>query len=298
MARRGSITEEQVFAAADALVAQGREVTPTALLSTLGSGSFSTIYKHLNAWEASRAAAVTDKAAVIPDSVLSAFGAAWRAAAAEAGKEVMIVREQSAQEVEAAKAQFQEALQTIERLEGESESDGARIEELTGKITELEKSLHQSESEKAALKATAEQLRHQVRSQDAELERLHKDAEAERKRHQDEITKTASTAAAAQDKANAQIEKLQQELTELRTRLEKSEREHTEAQFKAQEASNRAEKADEHAQKASDETTQARKEKEEAIKEAAQLRGKVETLQAQNNELLSRLSGPEKPKKS
>ncbi|HEY9786548.1 MAG TPA: DNA-binding protein [Candidatus Obscuribacterales bacterium] len=182
------MTEEQVFAAADALVAQGREVTPTALLTALGSGSFTTIYKHLTAWEESRAAAVTDKAAAIPDAVLSAFGAAWRAAAAEAGKEVTAVREQAAEEVEAAKAQFQEALQTIERLEAESESDAARHEALTDKIAELEKALHQSESEKAALKATAEQLRHQVRSQEAELERLHKDGEAERKRHQEELT--------------------------------------------------------------------------------------------------------------
>lgn len=93
MGRRGSISEDQVFEAADALVAQGKEVTPTALLGSLGSGSFTTIYKHLSAWEASRATAVTDRAAVIPETVLSAFGAAWRAASAEAGKEVLAVKE-------------------------------------------------------------------------------------------------------------------------------------------------------------------------------------------------------------
>ncbi|MBX9771460.1 MAG: DNA-binding protein, partial [Candidatus Obscuribacterales bacterium] len=62
MGRRGSITETQVFEAADALVAQGREVTPTALLNSLGSGSFTTIYKHLSAWQSSRVTAVTDRA--------------------------------------------------------------------------------------------------------------------------------------------------------------------------------------------------------------------------------------------
>ena len=166
MGRRGSISEEQVFEAADALVAQGKEVTPTALLGSLGSGSFTTIYKHLSAWEASRATSVTDRAAVIPDAVLSAFGAAWRAASAEAGKEVLAVKEQAAEEVAAAKAQFREALETIERLEAESEADASRIESLTAKIAELEKTLHQSENEKAALKATTEQLRHQVKSQE------------------------------------------------------------------------------------------------------------------------------------
>lgn len=223
MGRRGSISEEQVFEAADALVAQGKEVTPTALLSSLGSGSFTTIYKHLSAWESSRASAVTDRAAVIPEAVLSAFGAAWRAATAEAGKEVLAVKEQAAEDVAAARTQFQEALQTIERLETESEADAARLESLSAEVAELEKSLHQSENERAALKATCEQLQHQVKSQESDLARAHKESEAERKRHQEELA-------------------------------------------------------------------EARKDKDAAIRESAELRGKASTLEAQNKDLLTRLS--------
>jgi len=223
MARRGSISEEQVFEAADALVAQGKEVTPTALLSSLGSGSFTTIYKHLSAWESSRASAVTDRAAVIPEAVLSAFGAAWRAATAEAGKEVQAVKEQAAQDTATSKAQFQEALETIERLEAESEADAARLESLSAKVAELEKSLHQSEKERAALKATSEQLQHQVKSQESDLARVHKESEAERKRHQEELA-------------------------------------------------------------------EARKDKDAAIRESAELRGKASSLEAQNKDLLTRLS--------
>ena len=223
MGRRGSISEEQVFEAADALVAQGKEVTPTALLSSLGSGSFTTIYKHLSAWESSRASAVTDRAAVIPEAVLSAFGAAWRAATAEAGKEVLAVREQAAEDVAAARTQFQEALQTIERLETESEADAARLESLSAKVAELEKVLHQSENERAALKATCEQLLHQVKSQESDLARLYKESDSERKRHQEELA-------------------------------------------------------------------EARKDKDAAIKESAELRGKATTLEAQNKDLLTRLS--------
>ncbi len=223
MGRRGSISEEQVFEAADALVAQGKEVTPTALLSSLGSGSFTTIYKHLSAWESSRASAVTDRAAVIPEAVLSAFGAAWRAATAEAGKEVLAVREQAAEDVAAARTQFQEALQTIERLESESEADAARLESLSAKVAELEKCLHQSENERAVLKATCEQLQHQVKSQESDLARVHKESESERKRHQEELA-------------------------------------------------------------------EARKDKDTAIKESAELRGKANTLEAQNKDLLTRLS--------
>lgn len=297
MGRRGSISEEQVFEAADALVAQGKEVTPTALLGSLGSGSFTTIYKHLSAWEASRATAVTDRAAVIPDAVLSAFGAAWRAASAEAGKEVLAVKEQAADDVAAAKAQFQEALETIERLEAESEADAGRIDSLSAKIADLEKALHQSENEKSALKATTEQLRHQVKSQESELERVHKDAESERKRHQEELTKATASASAAQDKANTQIEQLRQQVADVQTKLEKAERERAESHLKAQEASSRAEKADERALKSEQETAQARKDKEAAIKEAAELRGKATALDAQNQDLLARLSDKtEKPK--
>lgn len=191
MGRRGSISEEQVFEAADALVAQGKEVTPTALLNSLGSGSFTTIYKHLSAWEASRATAVTDRAAVIPEAVLSAFGAAWRAATAEAGKEVLAVKEQAAEEVGAAKAQFQEALETIERLEAESESDAAQLEAQLAKIAELESALHQSENERSALKAAFEQLQNQVKSQESELVRLHKELESARKDKDNAIKEAA-----------------------------------------------------------------------------------------------------------
>ena len=298
MGRRGSISEEQVFEAADALVAQGKEVTPTALLGSLGSGSFTTIYKHLSAWEASRATAVTDRAAVIPETVLSAFGAAWRAASAEAGKEVLAVKEQAAEDVAAAKAEFQEALETIERLEAESEADANRIDTLSAKIAELEKALHQSENDKAALKATSEQLRHQVKSQESELERLHKDAESERKRHDQEMSKASASASAAQDKANAQIEQLRQQASELQTKLEKAERERAESQLKAQEAAGRADKAEERALKSEQETAQARKDKEAAIKEAAELRGKADALGVQNKDLLARLSDKtDEPKK-
>ena len=198
----------------------------------------------------------------------------------------------------AAKAQFQEALETIERLESESEADATRIDSLSAKIAELEKSLHQSENEKAALKATCDQLRHQVKSQDAELDRLHKDAESERKRHDQEMSKASASASAAQDKANTQIEQLRQQVADVQTKLEKAEREQAESQLKAQEAAGRADKAEERALKSEQETALARKDKEAAIKEAAELRGKANALDAQNKDLLARLSDKtDEPKK-
>lgn len=219
MARRGAITEAQVFEAADTLVTQGREVTPTVLLSVLGSGSFTTIYKHMAAWEASRVStAVSQTPTEIPGPVQLAFATAWRVATTEAGREVTIAREKATEEVTAAEKRFQEALQTIEGLEAESESDNKRIESLTEKVAALEASLQKSENEKAGFKATADQLAQQVKSQEAELERVHKDLEAERKQH---LTAQEKTTAAVKESAElrGQVEAMKAQNSELLSRL-------------------------------------------------------------------------------
>ncbi len=137
-----------------------------------------------------------------------------------------------------------------------------------------------------------------MKSQDSALERLHKDAESERKRHDQEMSKANAAATAAQDKANTQIEQLRQQVADVQTKLEKAERERAESQLKAQEAAGRADKAEEQALKSEQETAQARKDKETAIKEAAELRGKANALDAQNKDLLARLSDKtDEPKK-
>jgi DNA repair ATPase RecN len=176
MGRRALFTQEQVFDTADRLAAEGKEVTATTLLSALGGGSLTTIYRHFTAWQESRPASSGVSAPIeIPDPVQGAFATAWRVAASEAAREVTSVREKAAEEVKAAQRQFQEALQQIERLEGESEADAERIEAMTVKVSELEGVLHKAESEAAAQQATVEQLQKQAKAQEQELERLRKE---------------------------------------------------------------------------------------------------------------------------
>ena len=162
-------TAEQIHEAADAIAAEGKEVTALVLLSRLGGGSLTTIYKHLIAWrEARQQSAVPTNGQTIPEPVQAAFatalGRAWGAAAAEAAKEVAAVKEKSAAETQAANKQFEEALEAIEKLEEQSETDTAKIESLTTRVADLETQLQKSQNEKAALQATTEQLRHQVKS--------------------------------------------------------------------------------------------------------------------------------------
>lgn len=287
MGRKAFFTQEQVFEAADTLVAEGKEVSATALLNALGGGSLTTIYKHMADWQKARPViSVTPTLAEMPETVQIAFAAAWRSAAGEATKQVALIKEQANEEIKTAQSQFEEARTAIERLETEGEADAQKQEALAVKITELEKELQNAISNGAAYKATAEQLRHQVKSQEAVLERLHKDIDSERKQHQEEISK----AGAILEKSNNQIDQLRQQLSQTQEALKKTEQNLSQSTLSNQEASKRADKSEQ-------ETAQARKEKEAAIKEAAELRGKAATLKSQNEELLLHLSNRKKSDK-
>ena len=134
-----------------------------------------------------------------------------------------------------------------------------------------------------------------MKSQETELERVHKDSEGERQRHQKEVGQVTAAASAAQEKANNQLEGLREQLGELQRNFEKIQRERDEAQLTAREATSRADNAEKRIQKAEEQVDLARKEKDSAVKEAAELRGRADTLNAQNKELLSRLGDGSKP---
>jgi colicin import membrane protein len=228
---RPLFTQEHVFEVADEMSARGQEVTALALLSKLGGGSLTTIYKHLLAWrEARHLDATPSQNQTIPDNVQTAFGTAlgqiWRTVSAEASKQVDSIKEKAAEDLAAANKQFTEALQVIERLEGEAETNTTQIETLTTKLSDLTATLQKAETEKAALKATTEELKQQLKSQETQIDRLHQDLEAERKRSDKaeqliESTRTAKeTAITEAAELRGQIQSLKSQNTELFTKLE------------------------------------------------------------------------------
>lgn len=180
MARRRAIEADELFETANRLQAEGKDVTAVALLDALGGGSLRTIYKHLEAWQQRRPPVTVSTTDEIPGIVQAAFANAWRLATQEAGRQVVAVKEKAAEEVAAANKQFQDALDVVGKLESESEADAQQIEDLKAKIVELEVTLQKSQTESATHGATAEQLNHQVKSQESELERLHKEIDKER----------------------------------------------------------------------------------------------------------------------
>jgi uncharacterized protein (DUF3084 family) len=284
---RALFTQEQVFEVADAMASEGKEVTALALLSKLGGASLTTIYKHLFAWKEARKQEPPAATTTIPDSVQSVFstalGRVWSVAAAEAAKEVASAKEKAAQDVQAANQQFEEAMQAIERLEQQADTDAGKIETLGSRVTELEAALQKVENEKSGLKATAEQLRDQVGSHQAELARFHKTAESERERHRKEVQQISSDAEKAQEALNKQLATIKASLSESQNNLGLAQMERNEAKVKAEVLMSEKAKAEQLADTA-------RKEKEQALQEAAQARGQIQALTSQNSELMTKLS--------
>lgn len=285
MARRAVIDRQELFKAANQLVEEGKDVTALALLKSLGGGSFNTIYKYLKEWEEERAKApkVTATKAELPDTVQNAFLSTWKVATAEAAREVTAAREEAANEVQAAQKQFDDALEAIKQLETDSEADEKQIEALKNRVAELEAALTASGNESAALKATAEQLRQQVRSQQAEIDHLHKDRDTDRQLHQEQLDRLNTDYGKLQERSSTKIEQISEQVASLEKKSEQLE-------IKLEQTTERMAAAEQSRELAN-------KERDAAMKEAAELKGQTELLKAQNAELLSKLTAQGKPAK-
>ncbi len=163
MARRQAIEPEELFETANRMKAEGKEVTAMALLDELGGGSLTTIYKHLETWQAARPTEVVIKAEEIPASVQASFAAAWRLAAQEAKREVTEVKEKAKEEVAAALRQFHGALEAIAKLEKDREAQEEVTEGLQKMVAEMKAQASKAEAELAAQTARTEELREQVK---------------------------------------------------------------------------------------------------------------------------------------
>lgn len=289
MGRKALHTQDEVFAAADRMAAAGEDVTASALLATLGGGSLTTIYKHLEAWEAAHKDKPRPVMIDMPEAVRAAFAQAWQAAALEAGKEVAATREKADADVKAMTKRFDEALANIERLEAEANDEAVKSEAMSDKLAAQDKALQKMQTNEAALTATVEQMRQQIEAQQEELERVHKEAEAERQARKQEsgrltaeiererqAAETIRQQAAEDAKRQRQeIERQGAEIAKLTALLE-TEREKQAAQQRRVEESEAA-------------LQEARQETNAAKEAAARWQGQVEVLQAQQADLLKTL---------
>ena len=153
-------TEEAVFAAADALVAEGKEPSLKVVQERTG-GSYTTVKRHLEAWEAKRKGeiAAVDLPADIEargrDFVQALYAHALHGAKA-AVAEPLALAEASRDKAEGLLAG---AEAEVARLEGVEQEQAVRLEALTQRVRELEMSTAAQQAtiqEKAAAAARLE----------------------------------------------------------------------------------------------------------------------------------------------
>ena len=174
MSRTG-ITQEQVFAAAQALADQAQPVTVQALREALGQGSFTTLSQHLRAWKSQgQTSPLPPLPPAIETAAHKALTLVWTAASELAQREVQAARAAACAEIAQSQAQAQETLQEIARLERTVQDQEARI-------AILQPALVTAETHVAEHRAQIGQLEARIADLKAELEeaRLHNDQRIE-----------------------------------------------------------------------------------------------------------------------
>ncbi len=104
----------------------------------------------------------------------------------EVAREIAAAKDKAAEEVKAAQKQFQDAREAIARLETEVDTENDKVSKLEEQHAETQAALLKASNDNAALAATVEHLQQQVKSHESELERLHKERDAETERHRHE----------------------------------------------------------------------------------------------------------------
>lgn len=156
MGRKALHTKEQVFEAAEAMQAQGERVTASGLLTRLGGGSLTTIYKHLEEWLNNGNEPKQPTSIEMPENIKDAMENFWGACVKEANKKIIAIQETHANRETDLKRQLDEALRLIEQLETESEADNETIEALKTDKAQASNKIHELELSIATLSANLE----------------------------------------------------------------------------------------------------------------------------------------------
>lgn len=193
MANQKRITQEEVDAAAEALIAGGKDAGVTGVREALGRGSFSTIGQMLGEWRARKMAAPKAPVA-LPDPVARAVGAylqdaveaVEKAAAARLGEE------------EQARTKAEKTIDTLEAriAELEAEVEGVRNEreQARGRAAQLQDDLAAERASNRAAEQRANDAQRELAAAQARLEAANARADAAegREREAKELARAAA----------------------------------------------------------------------------------------------------------
>lgn len=216
------ITQEQVSAAADALVAAGDKPTVEKIRQALGTGSPNTVLRMLDTWRGSLAQRLQEviKLPDVPPEAGQAFAEVWRLALAHAetfaraaltedqnalfAEQTSLTQERKLWEIALAEAQANVAEQTSQLAQAEVQ------------LRERQALVAQLDAQRSDLLQQRDRLQQQCDQQSMELEALR----AERVKAQEHLR-------IAEDRAHQQVDQARQEVKALQQRLEREQRDHS-----------------------------------------------------------------------
>lgn len=219
---RKGITQEQVNAAADALVAAGDKPTVEKIRQALGTGSPNTVTRMLDDWRGTLAQRLRDVIQLpdVPPKAGQAFAEVWRLAVtqAETIARTTLTEEQNA--LFAAQTDLTQERKVWEIALTEAQATAADI---TAKLAQAEVQLRerqilmeQLEAQRLDLMQQRDRLQMQLGEQRVELDALRIERQAE----QEHIR-------SVEDRSHQQVDQARQEIKSLQQRLEREQHEHS-----------------------------------------------------------------------
>lgn len=199
MARKATITQEQVNTAANDLVASGQMPTNRAVLEKLGSGSMATIVKLMQQWRSSqdRAKANVDEVldAKVVQSIQNMLSIKIKEATAQKYSEIALLQNDLQNVITENEHQailLEENDVQLSELQAQVQSQAGQIEQLETEATRLREQISQEIKLREAAQFTLAKAEVRIESLPAIMEEL-KEARAEAKRKGEEVAELRGT---------------------------------------------------------------------------------------------------------
>lgn len=229
-AERTVVTKEAVFTECNRLKGEGVRPTVRKLLQALG-GSATTIAAFLREWRDEESVSVPEPVEIaelplaVMEAATQAARAVWQVCVADSRHEIQQVNEQAADRVKKAEASREEAEVDLGESEAELKEARVQLSELDVELASLRNVITQAASIEAGLKATIEQMAHQIDAQTEEMKRVHSESDAARQTHAAELVRiNADFARQLGDQVDANRQALA-DTAAVRSRLEEQGRE-------------------------------------------------------------------------
>lgn len=218
------ITQDQVSAAADALVTAGERPTVEKIRTRLGTGSPNTVTRMLDTWRGALATRLSDVLALpeLPGDVGQAFTEVWRLAMAQAGSlaQAALAQEQNALLATQSSLTQERKLWEIALAEAQelAQSAGQAREVAETRLADIQRLVVQQADQLAELTQQRDGWQQRARELDEAFE-AHKSCVSA------ELGAQTAHVRAVEDRAHAEIDRAREETKALQATLRRQERE-------------------------------------------------------------------------